>query len=1001
MKSIKKLKNAGKAVAGSALLVGATLTGAAGFAAAQSGNSSSMTLGDYPQPFVDDNGEVDSTIVVGSQGKVSDVVGAINVAGSLGNSAFMEESVSVSVSGTGGRWSASNGVTLDTTNDDLFYGDSISTVRDTLTETDLPTLKEHTFTDDGGTEYDITQYVNVDNQGVQFGNSPDELNNEDPKVHIPVPTESDVDNNNYLINLQANIETLNFSDSQVQGEEIKLFGKTFTPTESDNSVGDNELVMYGSSQTLSLSTGNSTTVTVGGEEVTLGVESVDAGSDNAAIRVNGEVSSESTEDTINVNGEEIRVDELINTGATDNGEGIVNFEIGSEKLSFQDNSAIQDDNGDDIEGTYVTINGGTSYSVGDGVSSMTIYLGSQDDNDDALTSGETFSHSMFGDFEVDFGGLNPDAVNGSESVSEIEYGTSGGDTSTVDLTSSGEPASIGFAYDSDSEDGNTDSSDSSSTGQGKGQGNFDAELADSDGDNIVVDESAAVDEEQFISSDAGDFAHMWEVSNIDRDETSNMASDDEATIDLTDTVTGNSVEVELEAVDGGGDNDFKDGDTDHYAGTEIIDGQTYYFELEGESDTAIESGTQDGESSSQVADFRMAWGSGLSESDATDSGNTDLPSGSVKSLYTPVDTKSGSAVAVTEQVQVASDAFNDASNSSTQGEIYDQEIELPSTESTDAKNARVFVRETGDGEANTDSTLTLTVAGTNETVTADGSSVAQEFTVGQTVYTVDLDSVGSSGDNDGESFNIDVGVSSDQTDDGTGATRSAVRTNPAAITVLPEDDNDEEHSYVSEYSDRSGTDGLAVDAATYSGSNRDTQSLESDDQTTAGVDFYGTYTKHDSDEEGSYMLSIPNGQSTAGVAVTQSEGDLSASGGGGSGSAMTKKPTGWPDAAALDSEVSGSDRNQNLILVGGPAVNTLVAELANQNMTWSGDQYSQNQYLLDLTEGFDGDGGSKALVVAGYGKADTRAAASYLSNYQDHSSEMAGKSTLTKTTAAQ
>ena len=87
MKSIKKLKKYGTAIAGSALLVGATLTGAA----AQSGSSGD--LGDYPAPFVDEDGNIQSSIVVGEDAATADVVGAIDIAGSLSQAAFTSEEI--------------------------------------------------------------------------------------------------------------------------------------------------------------------------------------------------------------------------------------------------------------------------------------------------------------------------------------------------------------------------------------------------------------------------------------------------------------------------------------------------------------------------------------------------------------------------------------------------------------------------------------------------------------------------------------------------------------------------------------------------------------------------------------------------------------------------------------------------------------------------------------------------------------------------------------------
>ena len=152
MKSIKKIT---KTVAGSALLVGATLAGAATMGAAANG-SSGMTLGDYPAPFVGEDGQVQSTVVVGADAKTVDVVGATNIAGQLGNDAMKE--TSVAAQGSYG-WSADGGVTLDTQNDQIFYGQMLTEVRNTLTEEQLSTLETTTFRDDGGDETEVENYL--------------------------------------------------------------------------------------------------------------------------------------------------------------------------------------------------------------------------------------------------------------------------------------------------------------------------------------------------------------------------------------------------------------------------------------------------------------------------------------------------------------------------------------------------------------------------------------------------------------------------------------------------------------------------------------------------------------------------------------------------------------------------------------------------------------------------------------------------------------------------
>jgi S-layer protein (TIGR01564 family) len=87
-----------------------------------------------------------------------------------------------------------------------------------------------------------------------------------------------------------------------------------------------------------------------------------------------------------------------------------------------------------------------------------------------------------------------------------------------------------------------------------------------------------------------------------------------------------------------------------------------------------------------------------------------------------------------------------------------------------------------------------------------------------------------------------------------------------------------------------------------------------------------------------------------------------------------------------------------MILVGGPAVNTLVEELASENKTWTADDYEEDTWVLDLVEGFSED--THALVVAGYASQDTQAASNFISNYADNQDELAGETRVSMTTSA-
>ncbi|MFB6180545.1 MAG: S-layer protein [Candidatus Nanohalobium sp.] len=115
------------------------------------------------------------------------------------------------------------------------------------------------------------------------------------------------------------------------------------------------------------------------------------------------------------------------------------------------------------------------------------------------------------------------------------------------------------------------------------------------------------------------------------------------------------------------------------------------------------------------------------------------------------------------------------------------------------------------------------------------------------------------------------------------------------------------------------------------------------------------------------------------------------------GEVTTMKPAGWGDVGKLDTSenIGQVKQNDNLILVGGPSVNDLTQQLAQEDMTMTEDKWVSGDYegtsILQLTEGFDGEGGNKALVVAGHQGEDTNAAAEYLANYESHQEALSGK----------
>ncbi|MDY6788881.1 MAG: S-layer protein, partial [Candidatus Nanohaloarchaea archaeon] len=210
---------------------------------------------------------------------------------------------------------------------------------------------------------------------------------------------------------------------------------------------------------------------------------------------------------------------------------------------------------------------------------------------------------------------------------------------------------------------------------------------------------------------------------------------------------------------------------------------------------------------------------------------------------------------------------------------------------------------------------------------------------------------------------------------------------PSIFLIEEEDNRTTQEAYEVSGSWDSGNTEANVDQPSFSTSGwRSTSSLDSDTSVTVGYDLFGTYSWYDSDNQGSVKLFYPAGQATAGVAVTDQDGSISTSAGG-TGTAEVQTPAGWPDAAMLDSDISG-DPSTNTILVGGPVVNSLVQDLADMNKTQEGSEYSQGSAIIELIDNAWND--NDALVVAGYSGSDTREAANALADMDMEADTIAG-----------
>jgi hypothetical protein len=165
----------------------------------------------------------------------------------------------------------------------------------------------------------------------------------------------------------------------------------------------------------------------------------------------------------------------------------------------------------------------------------------------------------------------------------------------------------------------------------------------------------------------------------------------------------------------------------------------------------------------------------------------------------------------------------------------------------------------------------------------------------------------------------------------------------------------------------SGVD-TSVSVPTLSAASQYSGSLQSDNSVTNYIDRRGTTVKYDSDSQGLVEITYPDEQAVASVAV----GANPAFGAGAAGTVQAAVKITSP-VAKFASEVSSTAPGSDLILLGGPCVNTIVASLlAPSGVTCSNWNYTTG-IIKEVTGGFSD--GSRALIVAGSNGPSTRSLA--------------------------
>ncbi|MBI4162894.1 MAG: S-layer protein, partial [Candidatus Aenigmarchaeota archaeon] len=461
-------------------------------------------------------------------------------------------------------------------------------------------------------------------------------------------------------------------------------------------------------------------------------------------------------------------------------------------------------------------------------------------------------------------------------------------------------------------------------------------LADNGGDNFIVVENATVSRDQYIILDAGDFTHMFEVSGVNLDGTSS------ASIDLKDVFSGSSLKIST--------------GTDNIDG-KVIDGQSYNF-LNLSSTT-----------------FAVTWGAGIPTAGANTFG-----AGSYLTVWPVLKGRADEHIAFTQPTVI---------NLNFSAQV--GKIQLPTGAITVTRDRGTTFNITNANNEDGTSSVIGTVAG-NSTTTSTSVTYFNASASGTEVsFALSRTSTG------GAIYNFrTVGVDTHDVNLTVGAAAAGNFSQPAILLWEQKDDSNNAYSVFFPIStETSGSNQLGIAGQpkfTHNGANE--TALGSDSNVLRAVDLYGVYTERKTSGQDSVTAWVPKEEVQAHIGVVAL--GATASVGGGAGGTTVKQAVPVKTAVAkLDTEVTSADKTtKNFVLVGGPAVNTLVSELAAAGKTWDTAKYREEgagTAIVQLIETAFTSGKS-ALVVAGHSAADTRTVTGVMQNFDAHASSFSGKS---------
>jgi len=385
----------------------------------------------WPGQFVQNGVVSNVAIVYGANANILDATAAGSIQNSLTTYATSSGAASSTPVSVNGAEALDQGSSVSK----IWLNTTLTNAKTIYQASDLPTVLGSSTFSGGSVTAQVTEMITMGSgnsgSGSDFDNSGKVIFDKQPTGSYTDPavglslTYGNSSSEFYNESVQFS-QAINFTSPNVQGQTITLFGNQYVVSSASST--SNGLVLYSSAQTIPITQGNSSTVTVNGVQHTITLGN-GISSTQVTLSVDGVTQVASVGSTYQYNTPTGNVNVAVTSAFPSSGisAGSATVLVGANQLTFQNATSVQvGSSNNPIMGTMVYLTGSVSALTGINIEVQAAAL-----QNASILPGQSFVDPVFGTFQIINNGLSiPANVTSPGQRDIIKVGTSGY-TSTV------------------------------------------------------------------------------------------------------------------------------------------------------------------------------------------------------------------------------------------------------------------------------------------------------------------------------------------------------------------------------------------------------------------------------------------------------------------------------------------------------------------------------------------------------------------------------------------